>query len=157
MIESILLTAARILTFNQQKPPTNASSFFFERCQRLFLVTSRHVLVDEACGHFPGRIEIELHVNPQSLAESTGFSIPLYRDGRAVWRQGIDRAGGIDVLALASGEGVEARQDPLGHKAARVTMRYSVAEIEDLLPGRWQSNRPAKAPQPFWFRLGEKS
>lgn len=53
MIESILLTAARILTFNQQKPLTNAGSFFFERGQRLFLVTSRRVLVDEASGHFP--------------------------------------------------------------------------------------------------------
>lgn len=100
MIESILLTAARILTFNRQKPLTNASSFFFERGQRLFLVTSRHVLVDEASGHFPDRIEIELHVNPQNLAESTGFSMPLYRDGHAVWRQGIDRAGGIDVAAI---------------------------------------------------------
>ncbi len=100
MIESILLTAARILTFNQQKPLTNASSFFFERGQRLFLVTSRHVLIDEASGHFPDRIEIELHVNPQNIAESTGFSMPLYRDGHAVWRQGVDRAGGIDVAVI---------------------------------------------------------
>ncbi|MDR3418596.1 MAG: trypsin-like peptidase domain-containing protein [Nevskia sp.] len=100
MIESILLTAARILTFNQQKALTNASSFFFERDQRLFLVTSRHVLIDEASGHFPDRIEIELHINPRNIAESTGFSIPLYRDGRAAWRQGMDKAGEIDVAAI---------------------------------------------------------
>ena len=43
MIEPLLLTAARVLTFEQQRPLTNASGFFFERDKRLFLVTSRRV------------------------------------------------------------------------------------------------------------------
>lgn len=34
------------------------------------------------------------------MAESTGFSIPLYREGRSVWHQGRDRAGKIDVAAI---------------------------------------------------------
>ncbi len=38
MIESLLLTAARVFTFEKQRPLTNASSFFFERDERLFLV-----------------------------------------------------------------------------------------------------------------------
>ena len=92
-IESLLLTAARVLTFEQQRPLTNASGFFFERDGRLFLVTSRHVLIDEPSKHFPDRIEIELHTDAQNLAESTGFSIPLYRNGKSVWRQGTDSAG----------------------------------------------------------------
>jgi S1-C subfamily serine protease len=100
MIEPILLTAVRILTFDRQKGLTNASGFFFERNARLFVVTSRHVLVDEASGHFPDRIEIELHVNPDNMVESTGFSVPLYRDRRSVWRQGGDKAGNIDVAVL---------------------------------------------------------
>ena len=78
MIEPILLTAARICTFDGQKPLTNASGFFFERNQRLFLVTSRHVMIDEPSKHFPDRIEVELHVDPANMARSTGFSIPLY-------------------------------------------------------------------------------
>ena len=100
MIEPLLLTATRVLTFDQQRPLTNATGFFFERNQRLFLVTSRHVVVDEPSRHFPDRIEIELHVDPKNLAQSIGFSIPLYRDGQSVWRQGRDSAGGIDVAAL---------------------------------------------------------
>lgn len=100
MIESILLTAARLLTFEQKRPLTNASSFFFERDERLFLVTSRHVMIDEPSKHFPDRIEIELHMDAGNLADSTGFSIPLYRNGKSIWRQGTDGGGEIDVAVI---------------------------------------------------------
>ena len=100
MIESILLTATPIFTFDQQRRLTNASGFFFERDERLFLVTSRHVMFDEPSEHFPTRIEIELHTNPDNIAASTGFSVPLYRDGQSVWRQGMDKAGKIDVAVI---------------------------------------------------------
>ena len=102
MIEPILLTAANVLTFKGQCRLTNASGFFFEREERLFLVTSRHVLMDAPGKHFPDRIEIELHVNPRNLAESTGFSIPLYREGVAIWRQASDAAGQGDIAFISS-------------------------------------------------------
>jgi S1-C subfamily serine protease len=100
MIESLLLTATRVSTFEQQLALTNASSFFFERDQRLFLVTSRHVMIDKPSKHFPDRIEIELHTDPDNLAKSTGFSIPLYRNGKSLWRQGLDSAGAVDVAVI---------------------------------------------------------
>jgi S1-C subfamily serine protease len=100
MIEPILLTATRVLTFQGQSRLTNATGFFFERGDRLFLVTSQHVLIDEPTNHFPDRIEIELHTDRDNMAESIGFSIPLYTDGKSAWRQGIDRAGEIDVAAI---------------------------------------------------------
>jgi S1-C subfamily serine protease len=100
MIESLLLAAARITTFLQRQVLTNASGFFFERDERLFLVTSRHVMIDEPSKHFPDRIEIELHIDPDNMAKSTGFSIPLYRKGKSIWRQGIDTAGEIDVAVI---------------------------------------------------------
>lgn len=100
MIESLLLTATRVCTFVGQRRLTNASGFFFARDQRLFLVTSRHVLHDEPSEHFPDRIEIELHVDAGNMARSTGFSIPLYCNGKSLWRQGEDAAGGIDVAVI---------------------------------------------------------
>jgi S1-C subfamily serine protease len=100
MIEFLLLTAARIFTYGQQRRRTNASGFFFARDERLYLVTSRHVIFDEPSRHFPDHIEIELHTNATNMAESTGFSIPLYRDGQSVWHQGRDRAGKIDVAVI---------------------------------------------------------
>jgi Trypsin-like peptidase domain len=100
MIESLLLAAARVTTFLQRQVLTNASGFFFERNDRLFLVTSRHVMIDEPSKHFPDRIEIELHIDPDNMAKSTGFSIPLYRKGKSIWRQGLDTAGEIDVAVI---------------------------------------------------------
>lgn len=100
MIDPLLLTAARVVTFEQQRPLTNASGFFFERDERLFLVTSRHVLVDEPTEHYPDRLEIEFHIDPDNLARSIGFSVPLYQDNKSVWRQGLDSAGDIDVAVV---------------------------------------------------------
>ena len=100
MIETLLLTAARICTFKAGHHLTNASGFFFARDERLFLVTSRHVLIDEPSHHHPDRIEIELHVDADNMAKSTGYSIPLYHDEKRLWRQGIDGAGEIDVAVI---------------------------------------------------------
>ena len=100
MIDSLLLAAARIATFEHDRPLTNASAFFFERDERLFLVTSRHVLIDEPSKHFPNRIEIEIHTSATDLGKSVGFSAMLYGDGKSLWRQGTDAAGEIDVALI---------------------------------------------------------
>jgi hypothetical protein len=100
MIESLLLTAARVSTYDGANGLTNASGFFFERDERLFLVTSRHVVFDKPSKHFPDRLEIEIHTDEDNLTRSTGFSIPLYRDGKSVWRQGRDTTGEIDTAVI---------------------------------------------------------
>mgnify|MGYP003393506296 FL=1 len=100
MFESLLLTATRVLTFDGQRPLTNASGFFFARDSRLFLVTSRHVMIDLPSTALPVRIEIEFHTDPGNLGASIGFSIPLYQGGKSIWRQGEDAAGEIDVAVI---------------------------------------------------------
>lgn len=100
MIEPLLLTATHVRAFHGTRLLTNASGFFFERADRLFLVTARHVLIDPSSGHHPDRVEIELHSDPDNLARATWFSIPLFRNGAPLWRQGIDAAGAIDVAVI---------------------------------------------------------
>jgi hypothetical protein len=100
LTENLLLTTTRILTYDRQRALTNASGFFFERGPRLFLVTSRHVLIDEPTTHFPDRIEIDLHMDRDNLADSRVLSIPLYRNRKSLWRQGMDGAGEIDVAVI---------------------------------------------------------
>ena len=46
MIEPLLLTTARVSTFFGSQPLTGATGFFFERETRLYLVTSRHLVID---------------------------------------------------------------------------------------------------------------
>jgi len=100
MIDPLLLSVTKVSTFKDEQALTNASGFFFSSGQKLFLVTSRHVLWDDISQHYPDRILIELHTDPNNLVQSTHFSIPLYRDGKSIWRQGKDGAGSIDVAAV---------------------------------------------------------
>ncbi|MDR7271481.1 hypothetical protein J2X20_004149 [Pelomonas saccharophila] len=98
--DPLLLAIVRIGTFAGKRALTGASGFFFRREQRLYLVTSRHVFIDEEADHHPDRVELELHADAGNLADAIVLSALLYRDGRANWRQGRDDAGGIDVAVL---------------------------------------------------------
>ncbi|MBX3588237.1 MAG: trypsin-like peptidase domain-containing protein [Ramlibacter sp.] len=100
MIETLLLTTARVTTFDGDRLLTGASGFFFERDTRLFFVTSRHVFIDAPSKHHPNRIEIELHTDGTNLTRAASLSVLLYRDGKSIWRQGKDPAGDIDVAVV---------------------------------------------------------
>ncbi len=100
MIEPLLLTATQISTFLGSQLLTRATGFFFARQERLYVVTSRHVVLDEPSKHFPDRIEIELHVAADNMTQSTGLSMPLYRNAKSLWAQGSDAGGEIDVAVL---------------------------------------------------------
>jgi len=79
MIETILLTTTPVSTFAGQRGLTHATGLFFQRDDRLFLVTSRHVLRDAPTDHFPHRIEIELHTDAENVAASYGVDPALPR------------------------------------------------------------------------------
>jgi hypothetical protein len=98
--EPLLLAAVPVVTHDGPRLLTRASGFFFARAGRLWLVTSRHVVIDEASGHHPDRVELELHVDATNLTRSLCWSVPLFRDGRAVWRQAQDSGGEVDVAAI---------------------------------------------------------
>jgi hypothetical protein len=100
MIESLLLTTARVTTLLGDRVLTGASGFFFERDECLFLVTSRHVLIDKPSSHYPDRITIEVHAEADNLTRAVVLSIPLYSDGKSVWREGRDSGGEIDVATI---------------------------------------------------------
>lgn len=100
MIETILFTAAQILTLRQGSVLTNATGFFFKRSERLYLVSSRHVFIDETSRHFPDSLQIELHTSSEDVAQTIHFLIPLYDNGNALWHEGFDRGGLIDVALI---------------------------------------------------------
>lgn len=99
-IDPLLLATVRIGTFDGKRGLTSASGFFFRRNDKLYLVSSRHVFIDEDSGHHPDRIEIELHADAENFANSVTLSVLLFREGMANWRQGEDDAGAIDVAVL---------------------------------------------------------
>ena len=99
-VEAVLLATTHIRTYAGSRVSTGASGFFFRRDERLFLVTNRHVFADGPSGHFPDRVEIELHTDTSDLTQYATFSIPLYGDGIALWRQAADTAGPVDVAVI---------------------------------------------------------
>lgn len=100
MIEPLLLTTAKVSTFDSERLLTGATGFFFERDARLFLVTSRHVVIDTPSKHFPNRVEVVLHTDAQNLTQFHVLSLMLYENGKSLWRQGRDDGGEIDVAVL---------------------------------------------------------
>lgn len=99
-VDALLLATVRIATFDGDRSLTGATGFFFRRDARLYVVSSRHVFIEEAHQHHPDRMELELHADATNFANAVNLSVLLYRDGKAEWRQGQDDGGGIDVAAL---------------------------------------------------------
>lgn len=124
-VEPLLLTAVYISTLHGSALLSSATGFFFRRDERLYLVTNRHVLLDEQGGHRPDRIVIRVFTDAANLAVTTEFSIPLYQSGRRQWLQARDTSGTIDVVAI------ELRQEALPE-----SMVYEAFTPETLLtPG----------------------
>jgi hypothetical protein len=55
---------------------------------------------DQPSSHFPDRIDIAVHTDPVDLTRVANLSLPLYRNGQGVWRQGRDLGGDVDVAAV---------------------------------------------------------
>ena len=131
MIESLLLAVTQVSTFEGKQPLTGATGFFFERDSRLFLVTSRHVVLDEASNHRPDSLAIDLHVDATNIAALTQWSMPLYRDGQPLWRQAVDSGGTVDVATIE----VERPALPESTLLVAFTPGHLVAELEKIEVG----------------------
>jgi S1-C subfamily serine protease len=132
LIDPLLFATVRVSTFLGTQGLTNASGFFFRRDAQLFLVTSRHVFIDEAQQHHPDRVEIELHLDADNAARSTGWSVPLFAGGRATWAQGLDDAGEIDVAAIA----IEEAKLPAGTALQAFTPAHLAAPDDEVPIGQ---------------------
>ena len=99
-VDALLMSTTQVATFASQQGLTRATGFFYRAAGRLFLVTSRHVLVDPDGAHFPDRIEFGLHTDTQDLTRHTTVSLPLYRDGLPQWREATDTGGTVDVAVI---------------------------------------------------------
>jgi len=129
VVESLLLAVPRVSTFVGTHPLTGASGFFFETGERLFLVTSRHVVIDEPTQHLPDRIEIEMHTDEQDLSTSTVLSLLLYEDGHAAWHQAEDSGGEIDVAAIEIDRSLLGGYTPQAFTPAHLLSKPGEAEI----------------------------
>jgi len=76
------------------------SGFFYcNRENRLFLITNRHVIIDEDHGYFPNVIRIRIHTNRSDLRQNEYYDIHLYNKSKKMW---IESAAPADVVCGSS-------------------------------------------------------
>lgn len=127
-IDPIFFSAPRVATAQGPRGLTNASGFFFEREGRLYLVTNRHVLLDQPTGHTPDRLTIDLHLDSVNLDRSISHTLPLYANGLATWRAAQDVGGDVDVAVLE----LDRQQLPPGTVVCPFTPAHLVMHAADI-------------------------
>lgn len=100
MLDKMYLRVAKVLTFAGGQPLTNATGFFYLHDSFLYLITSRHVVINEAFQHRPDRLQVSLHSNANNLQERNELSVPLYLDGVPQWYQHPNRST-ADIVAVS--------------------------------------------------------
>lgn len=102
-IDSTYLRVAKILTFSDAQPLTNATGFFYLQDKFLYLITSRHVVIDEENQHLPDRIQVSLHRSAATLFDRSELIVPLYLKGIPQWYEHRDQLTGsiADIVAVA--------------------------------------------------------
>ncbi len=86
-IDNTILKVAKIHSFANGQPLTNATGFFFLHDDYLYLITSRHVVFNKTTDHRPDRLQVALHSDASDLRRRAELSIPLYVDGVPQWNQ----------------------------------------------------------------------
>jgi hypothetical protein len=100
MIDNMYLRVAKILTFAGGQPLTNATGFFYMQDKFLYLITSRHVVINETFDHRPDYLQVSLHTNARDLQQRNDLSVPLYVNGVPQWYQH-PSCNAIDVVAIS--------------------------------------------------------
>jgi S1-C subfamily serine protease len=92
-IDPLFLTVARISTYDDPNPnaceePSYGTGFFYSNPHaELFLITNRHVIIDEEKGKIPNLVRLSLHANPNDLRVNRDYDIALYKVAKKLWRE----------------------------------------------------------------------
>ncbi len=80
-ISTLFLTVARISTYDDGTGTVlkNGTGFFYSNPKDdLFLITNRHVIIDESSWYIPNVVRLSLHTNRDNLKENDIYDIRLY-------------------------------------------------------------------------------
>jgi S1-C subfamily serine protease len=85
-INQLVATVTIILQLKAGSVVGSATGFFYTRNNDLFLVTNQHVLYNETEKVFPEALRLRLHTDPNHITKNAEIEIPLYQDGKQVWK-----------------------------------------------------------------------
>ena len=85
-ISGINLSVSMIRCYNGMQEVASASGFFFRHNGTKYLVTNRHVVVDEDDGYRPDSLTIKLHTSRENPKDNVVIKIALYdKSGQQLW------------------------------------------------------------------------
>jgi hypothetical protein len=81
-------------------PVRVGTGFFYSNLtsQSRFLITNRHVIINENEDYFPNFIRVRLHTDMTDVTENEDYDIPLYDSTKKLWRESTQR--GADMVAI---------------------------------------------------------
>jgi S1-C subfamily serine protease len=78
-----------------------ATGFFYRNADNKYLITNRHVVINEGRHFYPDSLTIRIHTNRGDLSQNRDVAIPLYdADRRPLWLQHPRHANAVDVVAI---------------------------------------------------------
>jgi hypothetical protein len=98
--EELFIRAVRVETWIGDCRCTNASGFFYLDEGMLYLITNRHVVVNEPTGHQPDSLRLLLHTDAKDLTANETVSIPLYDNGVPQWKEHPIHGDAVDIVAV---------------------------------------------------------
>jgi hypothetical protein len=100
-IDRMFLRVARVETLVGDESKSNATGFWYLHDNYLYLVTNRHVVLDEVNNLRPTHFRIAVHTSEDDLSETTDLVLPLYDDSeQPLWREHPVHGKNTDVVAL---------------------------------------------------------
>ncbi len=79
----------------------SASGFFFQHGNRKYLITNRHVVIDEKDSFFPRFLKLKLHASKSNFELNNNLYIRLYNDSNKTWYEHSDyNKKQIDVVVI---------------------------------------------------------
>ncbi|MBU1260220.1 MAG: serine protease [Planctomycetes bacterium] len=85
-INPIVTAVTFILQIYGSKPAGSATGFFYIQNNNLFLVTNKHVCLNDKKGIRPDALRLHLHKDPNNIADNGIVDIPLYKNQKPLWK-----------------------------------------------------------------------
>ncbi len=84
-ISDLYTSVTIIYAYKGDEYQGSATGFFFENIDKLFLVTNKHVVLDEKKSYKPDTFKLILHTDASNTKKNEEFIISLYKNSKKVW------------------------------------------------------------------------
>lgn len=127
--QDLFLSVVKVITNAPPDVHTNATGFFYLHDDYLYLVTNRHVVLNEATNHRPESVTISLHTDAEKLSELGDISANLYRSGQPAWHEYQQSTTPADLVAIPITDG-----DVLSSHAIQPFKESDILKADSELP-----------------------